>query len=82
MAFDWWEPRVGQVVRARAAERAQESLRQEIRDRAAILMRLGWDAEHARARCRRNLAWELELQDEPAAAGEVDALVRRVYDRR
>lgn len=82
MPFDWLEPRVGEVVRRREPERTMEAHRREITDRAAVLMRLGYDAAHAEGRCRRNVEWEFELQRRPAVAEEIDTLVRSVFARR
>ncbi len=82
MPFDWLEPRVGQVVRRREAARTLEAHRRDVRDRAAILMRLGWSAADARERCRRALEWEHDLAPAPAVLSELDTLIAGVYERR
>jgi len=81
MPFDWMEPKVGEAVRGRAEARTKEARRRDVRDRAGILMRLGWAQKAVAARCKRSLEWEHDLGPEPLAASEVNAIVRDVFER-
>jgi hypothetical protein len=60
---------------------ALDSMRAEVRERAAVLVRLGWDADLAATRARQNLEWEFELHSPAPILAEIDALVRGVAQR-
>ncbi len=80
--FAWWTPRVPPAWRARAAEAGRRALQRDVRERAALLGRLGRSRDEVLARCRQNLRWELEglvPLDEPLRAlpGWVDAALGR-----
>lgn len=54
----------------------------EIAERAALLLRLGYNAEETRARLRQSVDWDFELHDKPAHLAKVDSIVDSVYTRR
>jgi hypothetical protein len=68
-------------ARGKASARAREVKRQEVRERAALLLRLGRTREEAVARCRQNLRWDYALHGEPELLGEVEKIVSDVYRR-
>ena len=76
------EPKVGKAVRTRASARTREAGRRELQERARILMNLGYSRAAATARCKRTLEWEHDLGQGTGLAGDVDAIVREVYDRK
>ena len=82
MAFDWMDAKVGRAARERAPERALEAQRGEVRDRARLLMHLGYSKKEATTRCQRYLDWEHELGPGTDVAREVNKLVDEVYARR
>jgi hypothetical protein len=55
----------------------------ELRDRAALLHRLGYSAARAAARCRANVAWDYATTPRPAGLDDaaIKALVDEVYKR-
>ncbi len=68
--FDWWTPRVPQAWRQRAAEAGRRALERDVRERAALLGRLGRGQAEVLARCRQNLAWEFDRLEAPAGVEE------------
>jgi hypothetical protein len=76
--FDWYEPRLGGRLRPDAREAMYLA---ELRERAALLHRLGYDRTRARARLRANVAWDFELHDVPGFAAKIDGIVDDVYGR-
>lgn len=76
MPFDWMRS----PPRADFATEQRRQFEREIRERAALLRRLGHDAPAARRRCRENLAWEFERAGgAPLTAADVDRMVDEVY---
>ena len=65
----------------RAPERRREMYRRELTERASLLMRLGHRATDVKARLKKTVAWDFELQANPEHAGEVDSIVDDVYKR-
>jgi hypothetical protein len=65
----------------RASERRREMYRRELQERAALLMRLGYQAAAVKTRLSRSVAWDFDLQANPEHAGEVDSIVDDVYKR-
>jgi hypothetical protein len=53
----------------------------ELRDRARLLHRLGYERNAARARLRQNVAWDFELHEAPAFCGKIDSVVEEIYGR-
>lgn len=83
MPFDWLEPHVPAAVRSADNARRRAGCERDLRDRAALLLRLGRDERTTLHRCLGNLAWGYELQGEaPLTADEVRALVADVYAKR
>ena len=78
--FDWLVPTRPARDPARAARREAMYVA-ELRDRAALLKRLLYDREAARARLRANVAWDFELHARPAFMNRIDAIVDEVYRR-
>jgi hypothetical protein len=64
-----------------SSERRQAMYKQELEDRAALLMRLGHTQEDVKARLKKSVAWDFDLHDPPQHAGEVDRIVEAVYKR-
>ena len=65
----------------RSAERRQQMYKKEIEDRAALLMRLGHSAKDVKARLKKSVDWDFDLQDAPKHADDVDKIVDGVYKR-
>jgi hypothetical protein len=65
----------------RDAERRRAMYRREIEDRAALLMRLGYQAGAVKARLKKSVDWDFDLHERPEHAGEVDRIVDDVYKR-
>ena len=63
------------------AERRRAMYRQEIEDRAALLMRLGHKAPAVKARLKKSVDWDFDLHKAPEHAREVDRIVDEVYKR-
>jgi hypothetical protein len=57
MAFDWLETRTSEGVRNRGSELRIAMYAEEVRLRAGLLRRLGYDADYALLRCAGNFAW-------------------------
>lgn len=65
----------------RGPERRRDMFRKEIEDRAALLLRLGYAAGDVKARLKKSVDWDFDLQPTPDYAGEVDRIVDDVYKR-
>ena len=81
MPFDWLHPKVGRP-RSSAAAR-EEVYRQELKERAALLYRLGFSGAQAKERLAARVAWDYEVGSAkaPVNAAEVATLVDQVYAR-
>jgi hypothetical protein len=80
MSFPWYEAK---RLKPDPAKR-DEMLRHEMEDRAALLLRLGYSKNDAKARLRANVAWDYELRGKPRSVEtdrEIDKLVDAVYRR-
>jgi len=64
-----------------AAERRAQMYQQEIEQRAALLMRLGYPSAQVKQRLRARVAWDFELHAKPPHAAEVDKIVDGVFKR-
>src|SRR5678816_3654481 len=77
--FDWMDPRRnpdrGKIEKARR----EAMYRGEIEERAALLHRLGYAKDKARARLAANLAWDFPDGKGPLDAGAVDQIVDRLF---
>jgi hypothetical protein len=77
--FDWMvAKRNPEVARAQKARR-DAMYRTELEDRAGLLSRLGYSKENARTRLQANVRWDFEGGRGPVPAGDVDAIVERVF---
>jgi hypothetical protein len=77
--FDWMLARRNpEVARAQKARR-EAMYRTEIEDRARLLSRLGYSKEDARTRLRANVHWDFDAGSGPVTAGDVDAIIDRVF---
>jgi hypothetical protein len=77
--FDWMlAKRNPDVARAQRARR-EAMYRTEIEERAALLGRLGYTKEGARARLAANVRWDFPGPSGPVTAADVDAIVDRVF---
>jgi acyl-CoA reductase-like NAD-dependent aldehyde dehydrogenase len=77
--FDWMDPRRN-PERAKIEKARREAMyRTELEERAALLQRLGYAKDKARARLAANLAWDFDGKS-PLDAGALDAIVDRVFN--
>ncbi len=78
MPFDWLHPRVG-----KRPDRRAEVYRQELRERAALLYRLRYPADQARARLTANVRWDYQVgaRRPPVDEPEIAAIVDSIYAR-
>lgn len=81
MPFSWYHPDVPQAY-AVAGSKAERMYRLELRERAALLMRLGFSKEETVSRLRGNVRWDFELHDQPEHLGVVDEVVEQVFKTR
>lgn len=80
MPFDWMSAKVPPEIAANGAARFRAGLVAEIRERAALLRRLGHSRAYAELRCRRNVAWAFEAAGKsPVTDAEVKTLVAEAY---
>lgn len=80
MPFDWLTPAIPEHVLAAGPARRAHQATEEVRYRAGLLLRLGYDEAHATHRCTRNQAWGHEMSAEGALTEkQVTAIVRAVY---
>jgi hypothetical protein len=77
--FDWMvAKRNPEAARAQKARR-DAMYRIELEDRAGLLSRLGYSKESARTRLQANVRWDFEGGKGAVAAGDVDAIIDRVF---
>ena len=81
MSFEWYEVSVGGSQREDWPSKHAEAQRREVRERAALLMRLGRTKDEAVHRCRQNIEWQYELRGGASVASEVQTLVDEVFGR-
>jgi len=80
--FDWLDPTIPDDYKGTFSEKGKEMQRREIRERTAVLMRLGHSREEAIARCRQNMYWEHDLHRQPSVFNDIEQLVDEVYSRK
>lgn len=80
MPFAWYHS--GAVKDSREAAKARAMYEGELADRAALLLRLGFNKKDVLARLKANVAWDFELHGKPAHEARVKAIVDRVFERR
>jgi hypothetical protein len=81
MPFAWYEPDVPSEY-THAGTKAAEMYDAELRDRALLLLRLGYSKEEITLRLRGNVLWDFELHAEPAHLKRLTAIVDKVYSMR
>ena len=79
--FDWMHTETSRATRADFAEKRRNMQRNEIRDRARLLRRLGHDQAAATRRIRENLEWEFDNLPRPWVIGELDKIVAAVFKK-
>jgi len=82
MAFSWYEPDLPGDYLKGGKQKAAAMYEAEIRDRAALLQRLGYSKEEAKLRLRGNVRWDFELEGTPAHLARVGSIVDKVYAAR
>ena len=75
-----WDEKPKTDARHQKAQR-RAMYRKEIEDRAGLLLRLGHTARDVKARLKKSVDWDFDLQDTPDHASEVDRIVDDVYKR-
>ena len=78
--FDWMDPRRNPDRDKIEKARREAMYRSELEDRAALLQRLGYAKDKARARLAANLAWDFPDGKSPLDAGALDAIVDRLFN--
>lgn len=81
MPFPWISSHIPADYAATFRDKALAMYREEVRQRAELLLHLGYSAQEAMARCRDNLRWDFELNGPCPIEGEVQKLVQAVYLR-
>ncbi len=81
MTFEWYEVKKVDEVRAQWSARGADAQRREVRERAALLMRMGRSKAEAVSRCKQNIDWQYELRGAASISKEVKRLVDEVYGR-
>ena len=80
MSFDWMHADVPEAVVATGEARFKDALVGEIRERAALLRRLGHTRAYAELRCRRNVTWAFDSAGtSPLSDDEVSAIVGEIF---
>jgi hypothetical protein len=78
--FDWMDPRRN-PERGKVDKAHREAMyRVELEERAALLQRLGYAKDRARARLAANLAWDFPDGKGPLDAGALDAIVDKQFN--
>src|SRR6185503_19846815 len=78
--FDWMDPRRNPDRGKIEKTRPEAMYRGEIEERAALLQRLGYDKDKARARLAANLAWDFPDGKAPVDGAALDAIVNRFFN--
>ncbi|MCS6916053.1 MAG: hypothetical protein RMK29_03800 [Myxococcales bacterium] len=81
MPFPWISSQIPADYAATFRDKALAMYRDEVRQRAELLLHLGYSAEEAIARCRDNLRWDFDLSGPCPIENEVEHLVQAVYRR-
>lgn len=84
MPFDYMHVQIPEEFR-NAPEKAKAMYRQELKERAAMLRRLGYDEAEVLMRLTTNVRWDWEANEAPSIIeelkGELPAIVKEVYSR-
>jgi len=78
MPFPWYHPELPAGA-TNAGEKANAMYVDEIRTRAALLMRLGYTKADAKRRIRGNVRWDFELNGTPQHLKQINSIVDKVY---
>lgn len=78
--FDWMDSRRNPERDKIEKTRREAMYRTELEDRAAMLHRLGYAKDKARARLAANLAWDFPNGKRPLDDGALDAIVDRLFN--
>ena len=75
MSFDWMD-----VPARKSDDSGKLAVVRSLREQAALLRRLGYDAKYTTSRCLHNLHWQFEgVTKSPVKDSDVKKLVRSVY---
>ncbi len=75
MSFDWMN-----VPSQKTTDSGKLAVVKSLREQAALLRRLGYDAKYTTARCLANLHWQFEgVAKPPLKDSDVKKLVRSVF---
>ena len=78
--FDWMDPRRNPDRGKIEKTRREAMYRGELEERAALLQRLGYAKDKARARLAANLAWDFPEGKAPLDGAALDAIVDRLFN--
>jgi hypothetical protein len=78
--FDWMDPRRSPDRSKVEKARREAMYRSELEERAALLQRLGYAKDRARARLAANLAWDFPNGARPLDDAALDAIVDRLFN--
>jgi len=81
MPFPWYQADVPDELLA-SPDKARAMYENELRERAMLLLRLGYSAEEAKLRLRGNVRWDFELHGKPPHLKRVDSIVDQVFAAR
>ena len=81
MPFPWYHPDVPREYTDRP-DKALQMYTLELKERAALLMRLGYSQEETIVRLRGNVRWDFELHRALAHADRVMEIVQTVFRAR
>jgi hypothetical protein len=77
--FDWMVAKRNPDVARAQGTRRDAMYRTELEERAALLHRLGYSKDAARARLKANLRWDFEGAASPVTDADADAIVDRAF---
>jgi len=78
MPFSWYHADVPNALRVRP-ERTLEMYLLEIRERAALLRRLGYNRDQTLSRVKGNVRWDFELHTAPVPLTQITKVVEAVF---
>lgn len=82
MSFDWMQTDIPDAVQARGGESRVAMVVDEVRERAALLKRLGYSQDHALRRCQGNVDWSYAVAGKAAISkADIKRIVGEVYAR-
>lgn len=81
MPFSWYHPDVPPQY-TNAGDKSAKMYENEIGERAALLLRLGYSKDEALMRLRGNVAWDFELHKDPGHGAKIEAILDKVFKNR